>query len=95
MGMYDSLYDADGHDWQTKAYDCELERFQIGDRLPPTDYPATTYQVEVLGDPEPGTFIETFATIRDRVLESVPVERDESLPLIDYFGGMIAAPEGI
>lgn len=87
MGMFDSLYDEAGHDWQTKAFDCVLARFKIGETMPDSSYPS--YQVAILGDPD-GSFVHSFATVQDCVLMSVHDERDESLPLLDYFGGWVA-----
>lgn len=90
MGMYDSFYDAEGNEWQTKAFDCELESYGMGDELP---YLGTdTYQVEVLGGYRQ-PFIDSYATIRDRRLASTNGERDETLPLIDYHGDWIAKEE--
>lgn len=92
MGMFDSLYDSraeDGvnHEWQTKAYDCTLERFDIGDPVPaiPTEY-LTDYQVAILGGPRDE---HSLATVRDGILVAVHVARDESLPRLDYFGNII------
>ena len=93
MGMFDSLYDAQGREWQTKAYDYMLDRYKIGDRMPPPDeWPDadSTYQVEVLGgDYGDHEFINLFATVRDDVLVDVPAERDPSLPLVDYCGALV------
>ena len=82
MGMFDSLYDKHGNQWQTKAFDCLLANYDIGDSIPGDDLPAS-YQVEVLGD------TESYATVRDGVLVAVPAERDPSLPLVDYYGGAL------
>ena len=85
MGMFDSLIDANGHEWQTKAFARCLDEYRIGDEIP-ADGPAT-YQVEILGDrPD---YIDALATIRDGVLEAIPVERDPRLPLLDYSGRVI------
>ena len=35
-----------------------------------------------------------YATIRDGVLVEVPADRDETLPLLDYYGGWEEAPDG-
>lgn len=92
MGMFDSLYDADGEEWQTKAFYCGLAVYRIGETLPrdifPESYP-TTYQVEVLGDPEPRQFVHSFATVRRGVLTAVPADRDPALPLLNYSGHLI------
>lgn len=81
MGMFDSLYDPHGNEWQTKAYHRLLDRYTIGDQMPARDDGSKAYQVKVLGD------VESFATIRDDHLEQVPVDRDLTLPLVDYYGG--------
>jgi len=87
--MFDSLIDAKGDDWQTKAFECELNTYRIGDAMPG---PIPAYQVEVLGGGgEIGRFIDSLATVRDGVLASIPDVRDEHLALIHYFGGIIAA----
>lgn len=89
--MFDSLRDADGDEWQTKAFTCDLDTYRIGDAI--TSEPPLTYQVKVLGgSPE---FIHSYATVQNGVLASVPVPRDQHLPLLDYGGGWIAAAEGI
>lgn len=85
MGMFDSLYDAQGHEWQTKAYDCILARYDIGDEVPPSHGSLTDYQVRVLGGPGEG-FQDSFATVRDGRLSELPADRDYSLPLLGYFG---------
>lgn len=88
MGMFDSMTDAEGVEWQTKAFDCDLDRWTIGDRIETgEDYPAS-YQVEVIG----GVPWNALATIRDKVLVAVPAERDRSLPLVGYHGD-IQEPE--
>lgn len=86
MGFFDSLYDANGDEWQTKAYGRGMRRFEIGDKLPaaPLDH-----QVEVLGGPRGPRWDQSrdsFATVRNCHLDALPVERDESLPLLDYTG---------
>lgn len=88
MGMFDSLYDANGNEWQTKAFSCNLVDYRIGDRL--SD--AGDYQVEVLGGPRPGS-VDSFATVRAGVLAEVPADRDHSLLLLDYYGGPVPAKE--
>jgi hypothetical protein len=93
MGMFDRLYDERGHDWQTKAFDRNLDRYSIGDPIP-CEWGVSTFQVEVLGDPEPHVFVYSFATVRGGVLTSVNDERDPSLPLLTYGGGLMS-PEGI
>lgn len=86
MGMFDSFYDANGDEWQTKAYGNALVNYDIGDEIP--EGPPFTYQVRVLGDPEDGYGL---ATIRDGRLAEVPAERDLALPLLDYHGGWLRA----
>lgn len=92
MGMFDSFYDADGVEWQTKAFDCLLSRWEIGDAVPtaPIDH-----QVKVLGGPESDPFQNSFATLRGGRLACVPDVRDSSLPLLDYAGGWIEVPDGV
>jgi hypothetical protein len=92
MGMFDSMYDRLGTEWQTKAFHCELDRYRVGDELPfiGTD----TYQVEIFGGPnKPSEYIEALATVRGNKLASIRDERDETLPLLDYHGEWIAKEE--
>lgn len=92
MGMFDSMYDADGDEWQTKAFHCELDRYTIGDELPFIG--TNTYQVEILGGPSnPTGYLESYATIRGNVLTSLDDDRDETLPLLDYHGDWIKKEE--
>lgn len=96
MGMFDSLHDEDGHEWQTKAFDCNLDVYKIGDRMSRSDFPASyphTYQVEVLGGDDADPYTDSCATVCDGILESVHDPRDESLPLINYCGHL--TEEGI
>ena len=81
MGMFDSLYDANNEEWQTKAFDCELIGYRVGDAMP--DVCESDYQVEVLGG---RGFIDSYATIRGGILTSINEPRDESLMLRDYGG---------
>ncbi len=83
MGMFDSFYDSAGVEWQTKALDCTLTNYDIGDVIPG---PSVDYQMDVCGGPDDNPFQEAYATIRGGVLASVPDERDNSLPLVDYHG---------
>ena len=87
MGMFDSMYDTEGHEWQTKAYGRILERWEVGHQM--RDVGAGTYQVQVLGGPLEPPFAYSLATIRDGRLVAVPAERDESMPLLDYWGDWI------
>lgn len=99
MGMFDSFYATPGFvdddEWQTKAYGCQLDTWHIGDSLPDIEAfeRIQTYQVEVLGSrrqyPEPREFINSFATVSCGVLAAVPVDRDPSLPLFSYSGGLL------
>ena len=91
MGMFDSILDDENNDWQTKAFECLLNEFRVGDPMP--DAPFATYQVEVLGG-DGHEFIDSYATVRDGVLATVDTTRDERLPLLDYFGGPSVATEG-
>lgn len=82
MGMYDKLYDADGTEWQTKAFDRELEQYHIGSRMPGGP---VSYQVEIKGGRGTG-YTESLATIHAGVLVEVDAERDPLLILIGYYG---------
>lgn len=88
MGMFDSLYDADGNEWQTKAFDCGLYSYRAGDVLPDDETgPITDYQVRVIGDgPD---YAMNYATVHQGALTEVPAERDPTSPLLDYHGGWI------
>ena len=98
MGMFDSLHSDYQHtyenEWQTKAYSCNLDEYDIGDEMPDIEAygPIQTYQVEVLGgsgswpDRE---YIHSFATVSCGVLAAVPSDRDPSLPLFNYSGHLI------
>lgn len=92
MGMFDSLYDAEGREWQTKAYARILDQVEIGEVMPdPEDAPAfDSYQVEVLGGVY-GEYVWSLATIRDHMLVAVPDERIEDLPLVGYSSGFTPA----
>lgn len=83
MGMFDSFYDARGDEWQTKAYGCSLERWDVGATIPG---PPIDYQAEVIGGANYG-HLWKYATIRAGVLTSAGDERDESLPLCLYSSG--------
>jgi hypothetical protein len=77
-------------EWQTKAYDCELNHYFIGDQMPVIEpYDLADYQVEILGE-TPGTrFTDSLATVRGGVLRSIHDERDPSLPRVNYSGHLI------
>lgn len=81
MGMFDSLYAKDRSEWQTKAYGCVLAGYRAGDQIGKWNF---AYQVKVLGDTG-----DAYATVRNGRLKSVPDERDETLPLLDYCGGWL------
>jgi hypothetical protein len=86
MGMFDSVYDADGNEWQTKAFDRVLAEWRIGDEFTTA---ASDFQFKVYGGP--GRLSDGIATVRNNILTAVPAERDETLPLIDYSGGLLDA----
>lgn len=93
MGMFDSLFDDLGHEWQTKAFYRVLDVYKIGDRMPRSDFPASyprTYQVAILGGEDDRSFTNSYATVRDDVLTSVHDLRVLYLPLIDYRGHLTA-----
>ena len=96
--MFDSMYDAHGAEWQTKAFARELSRFQIGDEAPHPDGVAwptpAAYQVRVFGGGHDHPR-DSYATIRDGRVAAVPAIRNEALPLVDYHGGWLVAPEEI
>ena len=86
MGLFDSFYDAQGNEWQTKAFACLLDCYNIGDAVPS---PPIDYQVSVLGG-EHGHSEFACATIRDGHLAAVPDKRNENLPLLEHGGVWIA-----
>ncbi|WP_336698160.1 hypothetical protein [Curtobacterium sp. USHLN213] len=88
MGMFDSMIDADGREWQTKAFGRALERWRVGDQVPADD---SDFQARVLGDEAFG-YKYALATVRDGVLTEVPAERDPLLLLVDYQGGYLESP---
>ena len=92
MGMFDSFYDADGNEWQTKAFGCNLDRYTSNDNVPAS---IDDFQVEVLGGMRGAKSQDALATIRDRKLSKVPDVRDESLPLMDYHGYIYHGTEGV
>lgn len=90
MGMFDSFYDGNGNEWQTKAYFCNLNQYLVGEAVPLVEpYDLPTYQVEVLGGFDEVPYTESFATVRNGFLTAVPAERDSSLPLLNYSGHLI------
>lgn len=89
MGMFDSLYDKDGLEYQTKALGRVLDRYQVGDAIELDQRDdlrdVVDYQMKLLGD---GKTI--CATVTNKRLTAIPASRDESLPLLDYFGGWLS-----
>lgn len=83
MGMFDSFYGERGDEWQTKALGRTLRRYNVGDDV---GSDIRDCQFKVIGDTRTG-YEWRFATVRGGRLEAVPVDRDESMPLIDYAGG--------
>lgn len=92
MGMFDSLYDEQGREWQTKAFGNVLAEYRTGELLPG---PPFAYQFKILGGgnfEEGEKFMDAFATAdEDGRLASFPDERDVTLPLLDYHGGWVKA----
>lgn len=93
MGMFDSFYDAQDREWQTKAFDRNLDVWRVGDEFPADG--CVSFQVEVIGDAHGSTFDGTYrtrdalVTVRDNVVAEVPAERDHTLPLVAYSGGLL------
>jgi hypothetical protein len=84
--MFDSLYDADGREWQTKAFDRNLDEYRIGDVIPADC--AASYQVEIYCGFR-DDYRESLATIRSGVLVAIDDQRDQRLPLIDWGGHLV------
>jgi hypothetical protein len=87
MGMFDSFYDAEGLEWQSKALACLLNRYDIGDDVPG---PPIDYQMELIGgydEARPDRCYWVFATIRDGRLADLPCDRDTALPVLAYSSG--------
>lgn len=94
MGMFDSFYDANGDEWQTKAFDCLLDVYRIGERVPPLAGRRsllTDYQVEIMGGPIPSGNRDSFVTVRNRVVDAIDVPRDTTLPLVTYHGEVVTS----
>lgn len=84
MGMFDSFYDENDGEWQTKAFGRSLHRWDIGETVAPS---GISCQVEAIGvERSEHDYAFGLATIRGGVLIAVPDERDESLTLIPYGG---------
>ena len=79
MGMFDTVIAPDGSDWQTKAMDCELNRYYVGDEIGSGDF-----QMLTIGGPASSW---AYVTVRNGLIVEVGVPRDLSLPCIDYHGG--------
>ena len=82
MGMFDSFYDAQGREWQTKALGRSLHRWEIGDAVPVQ----FDCQLEAIGRHDATGVRVMLATIKSGQLTHVGATRDESLPLIPYGG---------
>jgi hypothetical protein len=87
MGLFDSFYDADDAEWQTKALGSTLETFRIGDRVTAAE---VDFQIEVINGSlipkAPAYTNHAFATIRDGLFEAITTERDHSMYLLGYQG---------
>lgn len=83
MGMFDSIYDAQGNEWQTKAYNRLLDTYRIGDEMPG---PSRTYQVEILGGPADEKARDSYAIVEDGILAKVDVARIKSFDLLSRHG---------
>jgi hypothetical protein len=84
MGMFDSLYDANGNEFQTKAFECLLTEYHIGDDV---DAMLFTYQVEIFGGPNNE---DSYATVVDGTIIAIDVPRDETFTLINYYGHVMS-----
>jgi len=91
MGMFDRILDANGVEWQTKAFGRTLKTYRVGDKLPAAPF---TYQVEILGGNRHLDYVDSYATIRGGALASINDKRDEALPLLNYGGTWMPAPKG-
>lgn len=88
MGMFDSLYDAEGQEWQTKAFSRDLVVFSIRDEMPTVDG-LDAYQVEVIGGRRTN-HRWSLATVRGGLLVDVDVAPDPMMPRVDYSGRILA-----
>ncbi|GGJ56076.1 hypothetical protein [Glutamicibacter ardleyensis] len=91
MGMFDSFYDSEENEWQTKAYENQLALYRQGDELPPLeDHPnVTDYQVEIFGGRRTlGEPVDSFATVIGNRLTTINTPRNKDLPRINYGGAM-------
>lgn len=85
MGMFDRMYDADGNEWQTKAFGRALDEWHIGDTIPTE---VADFQVECMAEID-GKFVDSLATVLDCELVELPAERQPALALISYGGGIL------
>lgn len=88
MGMFNRLYDEEGNEWQTKAFDCSLADYRIGEEVV---FDASSYQVEILGGPDNDPFQDSYATVKNGYIASVNDARDHRLPLVGYDGMWVNA----
>lgn len=92
MGMFDSLYEGAhenyGREWQTKAFQCNLDTYCVGDEMPPLEG-RVTYQVEIFRHTRAEGGTDSLATVVDGVLVSIDNERAHTLPLFNYSGHSI------
>lgn len=91
--MFDSLYSQDGSEWQTKALECNLDVFRIGDEIPGQP-PLPDYQMEVIGGKDFEQSRWAYANIKHGQLTEVPVPRDPRVPLCLYSSGWVHASQG-
>lgn len=91
MGMFDSFIAPDGQEWQTKAFDRQLDVWRVGDPFPADG--CVSFQAEVIGSEGStlgGTYrsLDAFVTVRDNVVTEIPATRDPARPLVGYAGGL-------
>lgn len=89
MGMFDSFYDNNGNEWQTKAFDCTLASTEITERVPEQRHGGlnvTTgaHQVECIGDSRDG-----WLQFEDGYFIDVTTQPVPGVPAYDYFGCQI------
>lgn len=92
MGMFDSFIDEHGRDWQTKAFDCVLARWSVGDEFRSAETHGP-FQVEIYDMTDAGEWCESFAQIAGGRVVGVGVPRDASLPLLSWSGRPISPGE--
>jgi len=95
MGMFDSFYDSDSNEWQTKAYENQLAAYRQDDVLPELEcHPdITDYQVEILRGSDvlengerKHVYLDSFATVIGNKLITIHDPRNRNLPRISYSG---------